>query len=125
MTTQPFWTPFSYWILNIIEQNREYANFNALVGPRLSETLTNFFIQQYSEVTSKDTIQFIEKVIKVYVAKHKIVLDSKDLEKELLTINTCQQQLPANYFTKKYPTKLQIRGLKWRAGDSKKPSKGK
>jgi len=64
---------FYYWVLNIIEQNRNYANFNAILR-LLEDSLTIFFQKQWHEKPEASQLEAICKHIRTHFGKR--ILDS-------------------------------------------------
>jgi hypothetical protein len=63
----PFWPLFSYWLLNIIEQNRAHDSFFQKLLSRLPEVLKNFFLKQWHEVPSDDQLNVLVSTVKNYL----------------------------------------------------------
>ena len=102
---QPPYRPhFSYWLTNIIEQNRECESFERMLN-RLDEVLRHFFLKQWHETALDSQIQTVIDEIVVPYLKF--------------------DQSPIGRFddTAKFPPVLKIRGLLFRDGNktSKKP----
>ncbi|EDV20524.1 uncharacterized protein TRIADDRAFT_31789 [Trichoplax adhaerens] len=91
---EPYWDAFSYWFLNIIEQNRPLESFRRILA-NLPQSIDNFFLKQYHEINITSEIR--EKLIR-------------------LVLDYCQlKELPqAEERNGKHPPALKIRGLLWR-----------
>lgn len=61
---EPYWDAFSYWFLNIIEQNRSLDSFRRILA-NLPESMDNFFLKQYHEtnITSDIRDKLIQLVL--------------------------------------------------------------
>ncbi|KAK2185720.1 hypothetical protein NP493_225g01040 [Ridgeia piscesae] len=89
----PLWPVFSHWLLNIIEQNRQYASFSKILS-RLPEAFRHFFINQWHEEATPDQLDTLVTLVMDYLG-----LDT----------------LPPSCCSGKHPPPLQIRGLLWRS----------
>lgn len=84
----------SYWVLNIIEQNRGLDSFTQ-VAANLKPALTEFFFKQWHERLSDDDLERLEQVI-------------------LLHLGYEAGQRPVYDGPVKKHVQLKIRGLRWR-----------
>lgn len=87
------WDSFKYWLLNIVEQNRDKEQFQKVLQ-YLPESLKNFLWKQWKESISKEQVDQLVRV----------VLDYLDFE-----------TTPQKTVTLKHPPPLKIRGLLWRS----------
>ena len=87
------WNSFKYWLLNIVEQNRDKEQFQKVLQ-YLGESLKNFLWKQWKENISKEQVDQLVNV----------VLDYLNLE-----------TTPQKTVTMKHPPPLKIRGLLWRS----------
>eukprot|EP00472_Partenskyella_glossopodia_P001630 CAMPEP_0197533712 /NCGR_PEP_ID=MMETSP1318-20131121/44436_1 /TAXON_ID=552666 /ORGANISM="Partenskyella glossopodia, Strain RCC365" /LENGTH=253 /DNA_ID=CAMNT_0043090697 /DNA_START=62 /DNA_END=823 /DNA_ORIENTATION=- len=97
----PQWDGFSYWLLNILEQNRKLAIFPEILRD-LPFSLTQFLIKQLHETPSAKQLERLVALVRERFAedfmKHKAII-------------SC----PASTFPKrKHARQIKIRGLKWR-----------
>lgn len=90
--TSPSWPAFRYWILNVVEQNRQYESFRRTLE-RLTLCVEYFLLKQYHEVATKDQLDFLVEMIMEYVGV---------------------KVLPEFTQGGKHPPPLKIRGLRWR-----------
>jgi len=89
------WESFSYWILNIIEQNKQAESIDSLL-PVLEKALSGFLMQRYHETLTPELAPQLLKIIYdycSYVPSTEKVLGELD--------------------QRKHP-KLKVRGLLWR-----------
>eukprot|EP01126_Amoeba_proteus_P045829 TRINITY_DN5152_c0_g1_i12.p1 TRINITY_DN5152_c0_g1~~TRINITY_DN5152_c0_g1_i12.p1 ORF type:complete len:256 (+),score=55.13 TRINITY_DN5152_c0_g1_i12:421-1188(+) len=112
------WEAFSYWMLNVMEQNHGIL-FRIL--PHISESLMNFLASQFRDIVSKETIQPLVDFLLNHYACSSIKIDtinggnrsidnphsSRDMSEDDKMENT-----ELEISTK--PAKLRIRGLLWR-----------
>ena len=59
-------TAFSYWICNVIEQNREYTNFSRILS-RIDQVVKHFLRKQWRETLEDSEVEVVVKVIKDYL----------------------------------------------------------
>ncbi|XP_039250544.2 tRNA wybutosine-synthesizing protein 5-like [Styela clava] len=86
------WPAFRYWILNIVEQNRQHKSFQRTLE-RLKACIENLLLKQFHEVATEEQLNFLVKMIMEY-----------------LQIS----ELPKFSEGGKHPPPLKIRGLRWR-----------
>lgn len=91
----PYRDHFQFWLINILEQNREYHETFPKQMARLPEVLSHFFLKQWHEVASKEQISAVLDLI----------AEKLDLENE--------DQVECD---SKFPPQLKIRGLRGRVG---------
>jgi ribosomal protein L16 Arg81 hydroxylase len=84
---------FSFWLLNIIEQNRELESFGTLYH-QLEKALYYFFIKQWHDEASDEQLKVVMEIVNDY-------LKSKNFE---------IKELKENFQLSKIP-KFKIRGL--------------
>ena len=89
----PRWQAFSYWLLNIIEQNRPFESFQRVLQ-NLSESLSYFLFTQWKETASQDQLGRLVEMIMEHLNLDKLPEGPQ---------RTC-----------KHPPALKIRGLLWR-----------
>lgn len=87
------WESFKYWLLNIVEQNKNKSQFQ-MVLQHLEESLTNFLLKQWHEIPSEYQLDILVRTILDYC--------------ELEDIPTCKEK-------KRHAPPLKIRGLLWRS----------
>lgn len=86
---QPYRPHFEYWLLNVIEQNKDCDSFKRML-PRLDEALAHFFVKQWHEKANPEQLQECLKLVMDY----------------------CQlKELPEKVKDSKFPPVLKIRGL--------------
>lgn len=90
----PYRDHFKYWLLNILEQNRDCDTFPKIVN-RLPEVLSHFFLKQWHEIASTEQIQRVIEMLEE-------------------SIDLCD--LPKIQSQSKFPPPLKIRGLRGRVG---------
>uniref|UniRef100_H2Z7M9 JmjC domain-containing protein n=1 Tax=Ciona savignyi TaxID=51511 RepID=H2Z7M9_CIOSA len=89
---EPVWISFKYWLLNVVEQNRQFASFERTLQ-RLQLCVENLLLKQFHEVAPQSILDRLIQTIKEY-----------------LEINS----LPVFKGGGKNPPPLRIRGLRWR-----------
>ena len=87
------WDSFKYWLLNIVEQNRDKEQFQKVLQ-YLDESLKNFLWKQWKESISKEQADQLVKVVLDY-------------------LGLCET--PQKTVALKHPPPLKIRGLLWRS----------
>jgi len=96
---EPYSQHFYYWILNIIEQNRECDSFKKIIS-RLPEVMKHFFQKQWHEIPSEENLH---KVVQIVMNHLKLT------------------ELPDPILGKgKFPPVLKIRGLLHRGDKPRK-----
>ncbi|XP_064629120.1 lysine-specific demethylase 8-like [Lineus longissimus] len=90
----PFWPVFSYWLLNLVEQNRGHESFFQKMLSRLPDVLRNFLLKQWHEVPTDEQLDVLVATVKDY-----------------LKIDTLPEP---EISSAKHPPQLKIRGLLWR-----------
>lgn len=60
----PYRPHFQYWLLNILEQNRQYDQSFSRMLPRLREVLYHFFIKQWHDEASSENLDVIIEFVK-------------------------------------------------------------
>ena len=94
---------FRRWVLNVIEQNRQFASFPRILA-RLDEVIANFLLKQWHERVNQSQLETIRHFILDYLN----LTDLPDLEPN----------------PPKHPPTLKIRGLVHRdRGDQSAPKK--
>ncbi len=116
----PQWSAFSYWLLNIIEQNRKTPSFQRLISNRLGESLANFFHKQWHEYPTESQTKRLVELVRGYVhsvsedsQKVKGLVDDSKESPNTSDDNKLIKPAPSRPISK-HPPKLRIRGLKWR-----------
>ncbi|XP_071955678.1 bifunctional peptidase and arginyl-hydroxylase JMJD5-like [Antedon mediterranea] len=89
----PQWGAFSYWLLNIVEQNRDFESFQRVLA-NLSESIPAFFMKIWHEIPTEEQVKKLVILIMNY-------LEITELPKETIKL--------------KNPPLLKIRGLLWRS----------
>jgi len=92
ITQPPVWPSFRYWLLNLVEQNREFSSFTRTLE-RLRECIEYLLLKQFHEVAPPEVIDMLVDCIKQY-----------------LQID----ELPPFKGGGKHPPHLRVRGLRWR-----------
>ena len=99
----PYEDHFRFWLLNIIEQNKNCDTFPKLLA-RLPEVLKHFFLKQWHEEATEEQIQ---KTVAMVMSYCNIT------------------ELPVLPNTSKFPPPLKIRGLRGRVCKEELDAKGK
>ena len=86
------WLSFKYWLLNIVEQNRQLESFQKVLE-YLPESLMSFLVKQWHETPTEKQLHTLISAILDYCG-------------------LCE--VPAKTKLFKNPPKLRIRGLLWR-----------
>ena len=107
----PRWEPFSYWLLNIIEQNRcfytppsraaaVFRNLDRYSDAQLIDCISYFMVNRYHEGPQQDQYPQLVKLLRDYCNQR----DQQEIE--------LGQAMPTD-IPKKAP-RIKIRGKKWR-----------
>mmetsp|Transcript_19302 Transcript_19302/g.24399 ORF Transcript_19302/g.24399 Transcript_19302/m.24399 type:complete len:373 (-) Transcript_19302:638-1756(-) len=100
--SQSLYPTFSYWVLNLIEQNRRNGskpmqNTQRYSDSQLEDCLQQFFITRYhSRLKSEQVLRLIE------------------LTREYCTMKDKEEGIPLDDTPAEKPPRIKIRGLKWR-----------
>lgn len=87
------WDCFQYWLLNIVEQNRDKEQFSKVLQ-YLPESMSNFLLKQWHEVP---TVEQLDRLV-------------------YLVLDYCKlSELPKKTIVLKHAPPLKIRGLLWRS----------
>eukprot|EP01121_Diplochlamys_sp_Union-15-3_P021656 TRINITY_DN8887_c0_g1_i1.p1 TRINITY_DN8887_c0_g1~~TRINITY_DN8887_c0_g1_i1.p1 ORF type:complete len:279 (+),score=42.77 TRINITY_DN8887_c0_g1_i1:264-1100(+) len=89
------WEAFSYWVLNVIAQNRMMPSWKDKLLPQLAESLKGFFFSQYHEDLNEE-------------------LHSKIIDLVLQDCGLSEIPKPQTPKLNKWPPRLKIRGLLFR-----------
>lgn len=91
------WYGFQYWLLNIIEQNRECKQFERVLA-QLPLSLENFLLKQWNEVPSVEQMEVLVKLVREYCG-----------------LDPATATFGSHANASKHPPRLKIRGLLWRS----------
>ena len=99
--TPVIYPAFSYWILNLVEQNRQHGNkplcnIERYSDEQLRDCLMHFFIHRYHHDLNEEQYETLIQLIRNYCA-------DQDKKQNLPTLPAAEK-----------PPRLKIRGLKWR-----------
>ncbi|CAH1798454.1 unnamed protein product [Owenia fusiformis] len=89
----PRWQAFQYWLLNVVEQNRNCDSFNRMLS-RLPEALVNFLKNQWYNTPDDAQVARLQTVVMEYLNL---------------------SELPMEPSSGRNPPCLKIRGLVWRS----------
>eukprot|EP00465_Bigelowiella_longifila_P015813 CAMPEP_0185261842 /NCGR_PEP_ID=MMETSP1359-20130426/10153_1 /TAXON_ID=552665 /ORGANISM="Bigelowiella longifila, Strain CCMP242" /LENGTH=385 /DNA_ID=CAMNT_0027848605 /DNA_START=192 /DNA_END=1346 /DNA_ORIENTATION=+ len=117
----PQWEAFSYWLLNILEQNAESINFGEIIR-EIPRVLEQFLMKQWHETPTEEQLARLVKVVhKRYPPQ--IPSDEEDKQQqtssgnggdaEKVSIIGVQTQRASKPRKRRFPPLLKIRGLKW------------
>ncbi|XP_033120525.1 bifunctional peptidase and arginyl-hydroxylase JMJD5-like [Anneissia japonica] len=89
----PQWNAFSYWLLNIVEQNKEFDSFQRVLA-NLPKSLPAFLLKLWHEIPNEGQVDQLVSLIMDYLGITELPEDTKP---------------------SKHPPILKIRGLLWRS----------